>query len=68
MAAMPMGFGSTLTLPTFVYFFSLLFFQVLVLYLGVVLGLGFIFYVCFVSIKPTALLSCVIVTSQLAFE
>ena len=34
MAAMPMVFGSTLTLPTFVFFFSCFFFR---LYLGVTL-------------------------------
>jgi len=32
------------------------------------LGLGFIFYVYLVSTKPTALLLCVTVTSQVAYE
>jgi len=32
------------------------------------LGLGFIFYVYFVSTKPTALSSCITVTSQVAYE
>ena len=32
------------------------------------LGLGLIFYVYFVSTKPTVLSSCVIVTSQVAYE
>ena len=36
--------------------------------LGLRLGLGFIFYVYFVSTKPTALSSCVTVTSQVAYE
>ena len=31
------------------------------------LGLGFIFYLCFVSTKPTALLSCITMTSQVAY-
>ena len=32
------------------------------------LGLGLIFYVYFVSTKPTVLSSCVIGTSQVAYE
>jgi len=32
------------------------------------LGLGFTFYVYLVSTKPTALSSCVTVTSQVAYE
>ena len=31
------------------------------------LGLGFIFYISFVSTKPTALSSCVTVTSQVVY-
>ena len=36
--------------------------------LGLRIGLGFISYVYFVSTKPTALLSCVTVTSEVAYE
>jgi len=35
--------------------------------LGLRLGFGFIFYVKFVSTKPTTLSSCIIVTSQVAY-
>jgi len=55
-------------LPTFGFF--LCFFQAYVLPLQVSvrlrLGLGFIFYVKFVSTKPTVLLPCVTVTPQVA--
>jgi len=36
--------------------------------LGLRFGLGFTFYVQFVSTKPTALSSCITVTLQVAYE
>jgi len=36
--------------------------------LGLWLSLGFIFYIYFVSTRPTALSSCVTDTSQVAYE
>ena len=69
------GFGSTLTLPTFVFFFFT-FFQAYMLPLGVSVRatvwvkarVNFRVYTWFVSTKPTALSLCVTVTSQVAYE
>jgi len=71
---MPMVFGSTLSSPCRLSFFFITFFQAYMLPLGVSvssglgyasvsfwlgLQLGFIFYIQFVSTKPTALPSCI---------
>ena len=67
-ADMPMVFGSTLTLPTFIFFFTFFQAYVLPLWVSVRLDLGFIFYIYFISATPTALSSCVTVTSQVAYK